>query len=132
MGLITDIAPPDLETRIAILRKKAKADGLIDIPNEVMLYIANQIDSNIRELEGALIRVVAYSSLVNSDINTDLAAEALKDIIPNSRPRTVTILDIQKAVGEHFNIRLEDFTAKKRTRAIAFPRQIAMYFIQRA
>ena len=67
-GLITDIAPPDLETRIAILRKKAKADGLIDIPNEVMLYIANQIDSNIRELEGALIRVVAYSSLVNMDI----------------------------------------------------------------
>ncbi len=126
-GLITDIAPPDLETRIAILRKKAKADGLIDIPNEVMLYIANQIDSNIRELEGALIRVVAYSSLVNMDINTDLAAEALKDIIPNSRPRTVTILDIQKAVGEHFNIRLEDFAAKKRTRSIAFPRQIAMY-----
>ena len=126
-GLITDIAPPDLETRIAILRKKAKADGLIDIPNEVMVYIANQIDSNIRELEGALIRVVAYSSLVNKDINTDLAAEALKDIIPNARPRTVTILDIQKAVGEHFNIRLEDFTAKKRTRSIAFPRQIAMY-----
>ncbi len=126
-GLITDIAPPDLETRIAILRKKAKADGLIDIPNEVMLYIANQIDSNIRELEGALIRVVAYSSLVNTDINTELAAEALKDIIPNSRPRTVTILDIQKTVGEHFNIRLEDFTAKKRTRSIAFPRQVAMY-----
>ncbi len=126
-GLITDIAPPDLETRIAILRKKAKADGLLDIPNEVMLYIANQIDSNIRELEGALIRVVAYSSLVNTDINTELAVEALKDIIPNSRPRTVTILDIQKAVGEHFNIRLEDFTAKKRTRAIAFPRQVAMY-----
>ena len=109
------------------MRKKAKADGLIDIPNEVMIYIANQIDTNIRELEGALIRVVAYSSLVNMDINTDLAAEALKDIIPNSRPRTVTILDIQKTVGEHFNMRLEDFTAKKRTRSIAFPRQIAMY-----
>lgn len=126
-GLITDIAPPDLETRIAILRKKAKADGLLDISDDVMLYIANQIDTNIRELEGALIRVVAYSSLVNMDITTDLAAEALKDIIPNSRPRTVSILDIQKTVGEHYNIRLEDFTAKKRTRAIAFPRQIAMY-----
>ncbi|MFC5601655.1 chromosomal replication initiator protein DnaA [Sporosarcina koreensis] len=126
-GLITDIAPPDLETRIAILRKKAKADGLLDISDEVMLYIANQIDTNIRELEGALIRVVAYSSLVNMDITTDLAAEALRDIIPNSRPRTVSILDIQKTVGEHYNIRLEDFTAKKRTRAIAFPRQIAMY-----
>jgi len=126
-GLITDIAPPDLETRIAILRKKAKADGLIDIPNEVMLYIANQIYTNIRELEGALIRVVAYSSLVNMDITPDLAAEALKDIIPNARPRTVTIVDIQKTVGEHFNVRLEDFSAKKRTRAIAFPRQVAMY-----
>ncbi|MCE4051978.1 MULTISPECIES: chromosomal replication initiator protein DnaA [Bacillaceae] len=125
-GLITDITPPDLETRIAILRKKAKADGL-DIPNEVMLYIANQIDSNIRELEGALIRVVAYSSLINKDINADLAAEALKDIVPSSKPRVITIHDIQKVVGEHFSVKLEDFKAKKRTKSIAFPRQIAMY-----
>ncbi|WP_223702792.1 chromosomal replication initiator protein DnaA [Sutcliffiella deserti] len=125
-GLITDITPPDLETRIAILRKKAKAEGL-DIPNEVMLYIANQIDSNIRELEGALIRVVAYSSLINKDINADLAAEALKDIIPSSKPRMVTILDIQKTVGEEYNVRLEDFKAKKRTKSVAYPRQIAMY-----
>lgn len=125
-GLITDITPPDLETRIAILRKKAKAEGL-DIPNEAMLYIANQIDSNIRELEGALIRVVAYSSLISKDINADLAAEALKDIIPSSKPKVITILDIQKTVGEHFNVKLEDFTAKKRTKSIAFPRQIAMY-----
>jgi chromosomal replication initiator protein len=125
-GLITDITPPDLETRIAILRKKAKAEGL-DIPNEVMLYIANQIDSNIRELEGALIRVVAYSSLINKDINADLAAEALKDIIPSSKPRVVTILDIQKVVGQHYSIKLEDFKAKKRTKSVAFPRQIAMF-----
>lgn len=125
-GLITDITPPDLETRIAILRKKAKAEGL-DIPNEVMLYIANQIDSNIRELEGALIRVVAYSSLINKDINADLAAEALKDIIPSSKPKIITILEIQKAVGEHYNVKMEDFKAKKRTKSVAFPRQIAMY-----
>lgn len=125
-GLITDITPPDLETRIAILRKKAKADGL-DIPNEVMLYIANQIDSNIRELEGALIRVVAYSSLENKDINADLAAEALKSIIPSSKPRVITIQDIQRVVGEQFGVKLEDFSAKKRTKSIAFPRQIAMY-----
>lgn len=125
-GLITDITPPDLETRIAILRKKAKAEGL-DIPNEAMLYIANQIDSNIRELEGALIRVVAYSSLINKDINADLAAEALKDIIPSSKPRIITILDIQKTVGQHYSIKLEDFKAKKRTKTVAFPRQIAMY-----
>jgi len=125
-GLITDITPPDLETRIAILRKKAKAEGL-DLPNEVMLYIANQIDTNIRELEGALIRVVAYSSLINQDINVDLAAEALKDIIPSSKPKSITIKDIQAAVGEHYNVKIEDFIAKKRTKSIAFPRQIAMY-----
>ncbi|WAA12298.1 chromosomal replication initiator protein DnaA [Fervidibacillus halotolerans] len=125
-GLITDITPPDLETRIAILRKKAKADGL-DIPNDVMLYIANQIDSNIRELEGALIRVVAYSSLQNKDINADLAAAALKDIIPSSKPKVITIHDIQQVVADEYGIKLEDFRAKKRTKSIAFPRQIAMY-----
>lgn len=125
-GLITDITPPDLETRIAILRKKAKAEGL-DIPNEVMIYIANQIDTNIRELEGALIRVIAYSSLNNQDINVDLAAAALKDIIPSSRPKTITIQDIQKAVGDEYRLKLEDFTSKRRTKSIAFPRQIAMY-----
>ncbi len=125
-GLITDITPPDLETRIAILRKKAKAENL-DIPNEVMLYIANQIDTNIRELEGALIRVVAYSSLINQDMNADLAAEALKDIIPNSKPKILTITDIQQLVGEHYHVKLEDFKAKKRTKSVAFPRQIAMY-----
>ncbi len=125
-GLITDITPPDLETRIAILTKKAKAEGL-DIPNEVMLYIANQIDTNIRELEGALIRVVAYSSLVNQDIDASLAADALKDIIPNSKPRVITIPAIMEVVGEKYQIKKDDFLAKKRTKSIAFPRQIAMY-----
>ena len=125
-GLITDIQPPDLETRIAILRKKAKAENL-DIPNEAMNYIANQIDTNIRELEGALIRVVAYSSLINADITSHLAAEALKDIIPSARPRMITINDIQAKVGEFYGLKLEDFKARKRTKAVAFPRQIAMY-----
>jgi chromosomal replication initiator protein len=125
-GLITDIQPPDLETRIAILRKKAKAENL-DIPNEAMMYIASQIDTNIRELEGALIRVVAYSSLINQDINTQLAAEALKDIIPNHRNRVITIQDIQQRVGEYYGLKPEDFKARKRTKAVAFPRQIAMY-----
>jgi chromosomal replication initiator protein len=125
-GLITDIQPPDYETRIAILRKKAKAEAL-DIPNEVISHIANKIDTNIRELEGALIRVVAYSSLINRDLSAELAAEALKDIIPTNKPKQITIQGIQKAVGEHFDIKLEDFKAKKRTKQIAFPRQIAMY-----
>lgn len=125
-GLITDIQPPDLETRIAILRKKAKAENL-DIPNEAMVYIANQINTNIRELEGALTRVVAYSTMTNQDITTHLTAEALKDIIPSSRPKMITIQDIQQRVGEFYGLRLEDFKARKRTKAIAFPRQIAMY-----
>ncbi|WP_217588426.1 chromosomal replication initiator protein DnaA [Lentibacillus saliphilus] len=125
-GLITDITPPDLETRTAILYKKAKAEGL-DIPDEVMIYIANQIDTNIRELEGALIRVVAYSSLVNQDIDASLAADALKDIIPSNKPRIINVQKIQHVVGEKYNIRIEDFAAKKRTKSIAFPRQIAMY-----
>jgi len=125
-GLITDITPPDLETRIAILNKKAKAEGL-EIPNEVMLYIANQINTNIRELEGALIRVVAYSSLINQDIDASLAAEALKDIIPSNKPKVITIEGIQEVVSKKYSIRMEDFAAKKRTKSIAFPRQIAMY-----
>lgn len=125
-GLITDIQPPDLETRIAILRKKAKAENL-DIPNEAMMYIANMIDTNIRELEGALIRIVAYSSLTNQDISSHLAAEALKDILPTGRNRLITIQDIQQRVGEFYGLKLEDFKARKRTKAVAFPRQIAMY-----
>ncbi|MBB5174784.1 chromosomal replication initiator protein DnaA [Texcoconibacillus texcoconensis] len=125
-GLITDITPPDLETRIAILRKKAKAENL-DIPNEVMLYIANQIDTNIRELEGALIRVVAYSSLINQDMNADLAAVALKDIVTNSGPKTITIQDVQQTIAEQFDVKVEELKAKKRTKTVAFPRQIAMY-----
>jgi chromosomal replication initiator protein len=99
----------------------------LEIPNEAMIYIANQIDTNIRELEGALIRVVAYSSLINQDITVHLAAEALKDIIPSSRPRVITIHDIQQKVGEFYGMKLEDFKARKRTKAIAFPRQVAMY-----
>lgn len=125
-GLITDVQPPDLETRIAILRKKAKAENL-DIPNEAMMYIANMIDTNIRELEGALIRIVAYSSLTNQDISSHLAAEALKDILPTGRNRLITIQDIQQRVGEFFGMKLEDFKARKRTKAVAYPRQIAMY-----
>lgn len=126
-GLITDISPPDLETRIAILSKKAKAEGLNDISNEVMLYIANQIDTNIRELEGALIRVIAYASLVNRDIDTQLATEALKEIIPNSRPRKITVKVVQKFIAERYNVTIEEMLSRKRTKSIAYPRQVAMY-----
>lgn len=125
-GLITDIQPPDLETRIAILRKKARAEQ-IEIHNDVILYIANQIDSNIRELEGALIRVVAYSSLTNQDITVQLTKEALKDIILQAKKKTVTIFDIQKIVSDYFSIKIEELKGKRRTRTFVLPRQIAMY-----
>lgn len=125
-GLITDMQPPDFETRIAILKKKSESENLL-IPNEVMLYIANKIKSNIRELEGALIRVVAYSSLSNREINMDLCMEALKDILPESRPKIITASLIQAKVAEHYSLRLEDFKSKKRPRNVAFPRQLAMY-----
>lgn len=125
-GLITDVTPPDLETRIAILRKKSEEEN-IEIPNEAMLYIASQIQSNIRELEGALTRVSAYSKLVQRELTPDLVAEALKDIISTSKPKKISIQDIQTIVGSFYNVRMEDFTAKKRTKSIAFPRQIAMY-----
>ncbi|MDF2558312.1 MAG: dnaA [Bacillales bacterium] len=126
-GLITDISEPDLETRIAILQRKIKSEGL-DIGDDVLLYIANSIETNIRELEGALTRVLAYSSLMNEEISENLAIEALKNIIPTSNSnKTVSILDIQKLVANHYHIRLEDFKSKTRTKTIAFPRQIAMY-----
>ncbi len=125
-GLIADIQPPDLETRIAILKKKAKVENL-SISDNVMLLIAKKIQSNIRELEGALIRIVAYSSLTNGEINEDLANEALKDIIFNSKPKMVTPNMIKEVVGTFYNLKIEDFIAKKRNRSIAYPRQIAMY-----
>ncbi len=125
-GLITDIQPPDLETRIAILRKKSETENL-DVPNEIMLYIATKIPSNIRELEGALIRVVAYASLSNKEITMELCMEALKDLLPDSRPKPITINSIQNVVSDYYNLRLEDFKSKKRPRNVAFPRQVAMY-----
>jgi len=125
-GLIADIAPPDLETRIAILRKKAKVENL-SISDDVMLLIAKKIQSNIRELEGALIRIVAYSSLTNGEINEDLANEALKDIISNSKPKLVTPAAIKDVVGQYYSIKIEDFNAKKRNKSIVLPRQIAMF-----
>lgn len=125
-GLIADIQPPDLETRIAILKKKARSENL-SISDNVMLLIAKKIHSNIRELEGALIRVVAYSSLTNGEINEDLANEALKDILSNSKPKKITPDTIKEIVGQYYSIKIEDFNAKKRNKSIVLPRQIAMF-----
>ena len=125
-GLISDIQAPDLETRIAILKKKAKVEN-IDVPDDVMLYIATKIQSNIRELEGALIRIVAYSSLTNKEVTVELAEEALKDIISDNKTREITVDLIKDVISKNFKIKIDDFTSKKRTRAIAYPRQVAMY-----
>ncbi|MDV4150830.1 chromosomal replication initiator protein DnaA [Clostridium sp. AL.422] len=125
-GLIADIQPPDFETRMAILKKKADVEKL-NVANEVMVYIATKIKSNIRELEGALIRIVAYSSLTNRPITVELASEALKDIISNKQNKNVTIDLIQDVVSAYFNLRVEDLKSQRRTRNVAYPRQIAMY-----
>ncbi|MGL5711884.1 MAG: chromosomal replication initiator protein DnaA [Paraclostridium sp.] len=126
MGLITDIQAPDFETRMAILRKKAQMENL-DVPNEVTVYIAKNIKSNIRELEGALTRVIAYSSLTNRTISFELASEALKDIITNSKHEEITVNRIKEKVSSVFGLKMEDFNSKKRTRSISYPRQVAMY-----
>ncbi|MBN3038753.1 MAG: chromosomal replication initiator protein DnaA [Candidatus Omnitrophica bacterium] len=123
-GLVTDIQPPDLETRIAILKKKSEQNG-VEIPDEVIFFIAEKVRLNIRELEGALVRVAAYSSLTNESVSLDLAHSVLKDMFREEKK--VSIDEIQKTVAAHFDIRLSDMKAKKRSKAIVYPRQIAMY-----
>jgi len=124
-GLVADIQAPDFETRIAILKKKSEKDTIV-LPNDVMYFIAEKVKTNIRELEGALIRVVTYSKLVEKDVTVDLVKEVLKDMISEGEKK-ITIDLIQKKVAEYFDIRLSDMRAKKRSKAIAYPRQIAMY-----
>ncbi len=125
-GLITDIQPPDLETRIAILRKKAMMEHL-NVPNDVMVYIASRIDNNIRELEGAFVRVIAYASLTNQTVDIDLATEALKDIFPQGKPKQITVELIQEIIASYFKLKVDELLAKRRTRNVSYPRQIAMY-----
>ena len=129
-GLITDIQPPDLETRIAILRKKAQLDNL-NVPYELLDYIANYIDSNIRELEGALVRLVAYSKITGKELNMSTATEALKDILPPPKPKRITIEAIQKSVAEHYGISMVELLSKKRHKNLVRPRQIAMYLCRK-
>ena len=125
-GLTTDIQSPDLETRIAILRKKALLEN-ISMPNDVIVYISSRIDNNIRELEGAFNRVNAYAFLNRSPINIDLAMDALKDLFPKEKASQVTPIKIQEAVANHFKIKIDDLNSKRRTRNVTVPRQLAMY-----
>ncbi|MBO0431086.1 chromosomal replication initiator protein DnaA [Enterococcus sp. DIV0660C] len=125
-GLSVDITPPDLETRTAILRKKAAAEQL-EIPDDTLSYIAGQIDSNIRELEGALVRVQAFAAINSSDISTSLAADALKTLKSGKGHSQLTILQIQEEVAKYYHVQLKDLKGKKRVKSIVVPRQIAMY-----
>ncbi len=125
-GLIADIQAPDLETRIAILKKKAKSEK-INVSDDILLMIAKRIQTNIRELEGALTRLIAYSTLTNGIINEDLANQALKEILTGSKQKLINPSIIKEIISDYFDIRIEDLNAKKRTKTIVFPRQIAMF-----
>jgi chromosomal replication initiator protein len=127
-GLLTDIQPPDLETRIAILRKKVNTEQIAVTDPEVLTFIAGRVSSNIRELEGALTRVVAFSSLTDRSMTVELAEHVLKDLFPqgDAAPE-VTIPRIQQAVSERFGVTLEELVSPRRSQAVAYPRQVAMY-----
>lgn len=129
-GLIADIQSPDLETRIAILRKKSEIENL-SVPEDVLLFIARTVISNIRELEGALNRILAFSSLTNQPITVELANEALKDLISKDKPKVITAEYIQETVALYFHLKPEELRSSKRTRNIAHPRQIAMYLCRK-
>ncbi len=128
-GLIADIQPPDVETRVAILEKKAEAEK-IDLPHEVALFLATNIDSNVRELEGSLTRLGAFASLNKSEITVEFARQVLQNILQEKKS-TITIDAIQKAVCDFFHVRAADLRSKRRTRTISLPRQVAMFLCRR-
>ena len=127
-GLITDIQPPDLETRVAILRKKSFLEAIF-IPDDVLMFVAQKNENNIRELEGALTRIIAYASLEDKQITLKLAEEALKDFL-SQKQKKVDVDQIIFITASYFNISLQDIKSKKRTQNVALPRQIAMYLIR--
>ena len=124
-GLIADIQPPDIETRIAILTRKAEAEG-VPLPDNVAMYIAGRIKSNIRELEGSLIRLIAYASLTGREISLDLTQEVLKNVIDQDE-KAVTIETIQRFVSDYYQLKVADLKSRNNSKSITMPRQIAMY-----
>jgi chromosomal replication initiator protein len=128
-GLIADIQPPDMETRVAILQKKAEVEG-VSLPQEVSIYLASNIDSNVRELEGSLTRLAAFSSLTKASITVDLAKDLLRNTL-KSTEREITVESIQKTICDYFNVKIGDLKAKRRTQNIALPRQVAMYLCRK-
>ncbi len=128
-GLLADIQPPDLETKVAILRKKAEIDG-IHLPDDVSIFLAKKIRSNVRELEGSLIKLGAVASLTSREISVDLAKEALKDFL-DEKEKVLSIDLIQRVVTEHYKVKITDLKSKKRNQSIVLPRQVAMYLCRK-
>jgi len=128
-GLIADIQTPDVETRVAILKKKAAVEN-IDLPNDVAFFLATNIDSNIRILEGALIRLGAFASLTDTEITLQMAKEVLRNIVRES-DESIPVEVIQKNVASFFNVRFTDLKAKKKNKSFVLPRQIAMYLCRK-
>ncbi len=128
-GLIADIEPPDFETRVAILKSKAGPHNRL-IPEDVLSFIAHKIQRNIRELEGALIRVLAYASVTHQPMTTETAARVLEDIIPSSETRTLSVESIKRVVANFYGITVDEMIGKRRDRHIVFPRQVAMFIIR--
>ena len=128
-GLIADIQPPDMETRVAILQKKAEAES-VQLPHDVAIFLASNIDSNVRELEGSLTRLGAFASLTKATITVDLAKDVLRNTL-NGAKREITVENIQKTICDYFNIKVDDLKAKRRTQNIALPRQVAMYLCRK-
>lgn len=128
-GLIADIQPPDLETKVAIIKKKAERQNIV-LPDTVALYIASKIKSNIRELEGALIRLIAYCSLTGSEITLPMAQETLRDILAPGE-KAVTVEMIQKTIADHFAMRVHELKSKNNSKSVALPRQICMYLCKK-
>ena len=128
-GLIADIQPPDMETRVAILQKKAENEG-VELPHDVAFFLASNIDSNVRELEGSLTRLGAFSSLTKATITVELAKDVLRNTLKNAQ-QEITVENIQKTICDYFNIKIIDLKAKRRTQNIALPRQVAMYLCRK-
>jgi chromosomal replication initiator protein len=129
-GLVTDLQPPDVEMRLAILQKKAQLMG-VQLPEEIMNFLANRIRTNVRRLEGALIRVASYAALTGKALSLEVVESLLREILSEEGRYTISIEMIQRKVAEHFDIRLADMTSKRRPENIAFPRQIAMFLTRR-
>jgi len=129
-GLIADIEPPDLETKVAILKRKADLDG-VTLPDDVAFFIASKVKSNIRELEGSLVRLIAISSLRGLPISKMLAQDAIRNIAEDSQPAGISIEQIQRTVAAHYKLRVDDLRSKNNSRQIAVPRQVAMYLCKR-